>query len=132
LADCTVIKSSRLYQSPPLGPQDQPDFINAVVKIHTSTLPHDLLNLLLAIENKHGRIRQQHWGARTLDLDILLYGDQCINDPNLTIPHPEMLKRHFVLAPLREIEPDLVLPDGKKLALRLKDMLTFSVISIPQ
>ena len=94
---------SPLYASHPVGPQDQPDYVNAVLHIKTSLSAADLLKELQHIENSHGRERLVRWGARTLDLDILLYDQQTINEPNLQIPHPEMPKRAFVLYPLADI-----------------------------
>lgn len=101
---------SGLYHSLPMGPQDQPDYINAVMSITTSLPPLDLLHCLRTIENRQGRLRKEHWGARTLDLDILMYGDQIINQPELTVPHAGMATRSFVLYPLYEIAPQLVVP----------------------
>ncbi|MEY2666115.1 MAG: hypothetical protein RLZZ384_286 [Pseudomonadota bacterium] len=103
------IAFSSLYRSPPMGPQDQPDYVNAVMKI-TTTLPAlALLSAMQHIENEHGRVRLQRWGARTLDIDILLYGDQNIHLPDLTVPHIGITERAFVLYPLFEIAPDLVI-----------------------
>ncbi len=107
-----VINISQFYQTTPVGPQDQPDFVNAVVAIDTSLNAIDLLSQLQHIEQQQGRIRQQRWGPRTLDLDLLLYGDAIINTPQLTVPHPELLNRRFVIEPLLEIAPMLTLPDG--------------------
>jgi 2-amino-4-hydroxy-6-hydroxymethyldihydropteridine diphosphokinase len=102
---------SPLYQSEPVGPANQPDYINAVMHIETTLTPLALLHKLQTIENLHGRIRNERWGARTLDLDILLYDDQIINLAELSVPHPEMTKRSFVLRPLADIAPsDLVIP----------------------
>ncbi|MEX1056767.1 MAG: 2-amino-4-hydroxy-6-hydroxymethyldihydropteridine diphosphokinase, partial [Natronospirillum sp.] len=92
-----------------IGPEDQPDFVNAVAEISTSLSPTDLLSALQKMEHQQGRVRTEHWGPRTLDLDILLYGDQTIALPDLTVPHPEMLKRAFVLTPLLDLAPDLLL-----------------------
>ncbi len=103
---------SRLYRTAPVGPQDQDDFINAVVKVETTFPPLELLDRLQEIEQKHHRIRTVHWGPRTLDLDILLYGSEVIDSPRLKIPHPEMKRRGFVLVPLMDIASELVLPDG--------------------
>ena len=103
-------KVSSFYQSKPVGPQDQDDFINAVVEIETSLSPTELFTHLQAIEVAHGRKRRLRWGPRTLDLDILLYGTQTIDTPTLQIPHPEMTNRAFVLVPLMEIAPGLSLP----------------------
>ena len=105
-----VQASSSLYRSAPMGPQDQPDYINAVAQIGTSLEAETLLDALQAIEQAHGRVRDQHWGPRTLDLDILLYGDALIDTPRLKVPHPGMAERNFVLYPLAEIGGDLVIP----------------------
>lgn len=107
---------SRLYRSRPLGPQDQPDFINAVAVLDTALPPLELLDALQAIEAAQGRVRTRHWGPRTLDLDLLLYGNEQMDGPRLTLPHPGLVQRNFVLVPLAELAPDLVLPDGQKLA----------------
>ena len=102
---------SSLYHSLPMGPQDQPDYVNAVMSIATALLPIDLLRSLQAIENTQGRTRKgERWGARTLDLDILIYDDQLIELPDLTIPHPGLAQRSFVLYPLFEISPKLQIP----------------------
>lgn len=113
LPDSTLIGISCLYQSTPVGPQDQPDYLNAVAALDTELEPLPLLDALQAIETKHGRVRKEHWGARTLDLDILLFGDQTINHTRLIIPHPYLTQRSFVLIPLADINPDLKLPDGQ-------------------
>lgn len=107
--------ASPLYQSKPVGPQDQPDYINAVVRIETQLGPHDVLDLLQALEQGHGRIRKRHWGERSLDLDLLLYGNAFIHTPRLTVPHTYMLERGFVLYPLADINPELLLPNGNPL-----------------
>ena len=104
------IAMSSLYKSPPMGPKDQPDYINAVVALETSLSPNDLLSQLQGIEQQHGRVRQRHWGERTLDLDILLYGDEQINEPHLHVPHKGIAERAFVLYPLAEIAPNLLIP----------------------
>jgi 2-amino-4-hydroxy-6-hydroxymethyldihydropteridine diphosphokinase len=102
---------SSLYRSAPMGPQDQPDYINAVMAIATDLSPMALLRCLQSIENNHGRVRTgEQWGARTLDLDILIYGDQKIDLPELTVPHKGLVNRSFVLYPLFEIAPQLVVP----------------------
>jgi len=113
----TLIKHSSLYGSKPHGPQDQPDYVNAVAKIDTSLEPIALLDALQHIENTHHRIRtSQHWGARTLDLDLLLYEDQVIESERLTVPHPRITERPFVLYPLDEITNGLIFPNGKLLS----------------
>jgi 2-amino-4-hydroxy-6-hydroxymethyldihydropteridine diphosphokinase len=111
LANVVVTQCSSLYLSKPVGPQDQPDYINAVAVLETTLSPLDLLDQLQAIETQQGRVRGKvRWGPRTLDLDLLLYGDKKINNKRLTVPHPEMQNRDFVLIPLNEIAPDLVIP----------------------
>lgn len=104
-----LLARSSLYLSEPMGPQDQPEFINAVAAIETPLEPLVLLEILQAIENKHARKRESHWGPRTLDLDLLLYGDERILLPDLTVPHPGIAERSFVLLPLREIAPGLAI-----------------------
>ncbi len=102
---------SSLYHSLPMGPKDQPDYVNAVMAIATELGVLDLLHTLQAIESAHGRKRTgERWGARTLDLDILMYGDQRIDLPELTVPHPGIGGRAFVLYPWYEIAPELIIP----------------------
>ncbi|MGL4268200.1 MAG: 2-amino-4-hydroxy-6-hydroxymethyldihydropteridine diphosphokinase [Plesiomonas sp.] len=116
LPDSRLVAVSGLYRSKPMGPQDQPDYINAVAALDTQLAPLALLDATQQIELHHGRVRKaERWGPRTLDLDILLYGDQQIDHPNLTIPHYGMRSREFVLYPLAEIAPTLILPDGSTL-----------------
>lgn len=110
-----VRATSSLYASHPIGPA-QPDYVNAVAELETSLAPLALLDALQAIEQAHHRVRKEHWGPRTLDLDILLIDDQILNEPRLTVPHPFMLERNFVLIPLHEIAPNLLLPNGQTLA----------------
>ncbi|EEX34815.1 MULTISPECIES: 2-amino-4-hydroxy-6-hydroxymethyldihydropteridine diphosphokinase [Vibrio] len=113
-------QSSNLYSSTPMGPQDQPDYINAVVEITTELTPLELLNCTQAIEQEQGRVRKdERWGPRTLDLDIVLYGNEVMDSERLTVPHYGMKEREFVLYPLAEIAPNLTLPCGT----RLEDLL---------
>jgi 2-amino-4-hydroxy-6-hydroxymethyldihydropteridine diphosphokinase len=108
---------SSLYCSAPMGPQDQPDYINAVMAIVTESSPMALLRCLQSIENNHGRVRTgEQWSARTLDLDVLIYGDQKIDLPDLTVPHKGLAERAFVLYPLFEIAPQLVVPGNGSIA----------------
>jgi 2-amino-4-hydroxy-6-hydroxymethyldihydropteridine diphosphokinase len=117
LPETEVIKCSSLYQSLPMGPQDQPDFVNAVALIETALSPESLLQQTQLIESQQGRIRKvNRWGPRTLDLDLLMYGEQQINNEYLSVPHPGMKQREFVLYPLFEIAPELILPCGEKLS----------------
>lgn len=106
-----IINASSLYKSKPVGPQNQDDYINAVVQIETELEPTELLNCLQAIENEHGRVRAERWGPRTLDLDILMFGDKIIQNDRLTIPHAEITNRSFVLVPLAEIDSACVIPE---------------------
>ncbi|MCW9709784.1 2-amino-4-hydroxy-6-hydroxymethyldihydropteridine diphosphokinase [Avibacterium sp. 21-586] len=108
-----LLAVSHFYQSKPLGPQDQPDYVNAVACLATALAPLDLLDQLQRIEQEQGRVRLRRWGERTLDLDILLYGDQIIQSERLTVPHYDMQNREFVIVPLYDIAPNLTLPDGK-------------------
>ena len=115
LPDTEIKKVSSLYQSQPLGPQDQPDYVNAVACLETGLSPLALLDALQNIENEQGRIRLRRWGERTLDLDILLYDNQIIHNEHLTVHHHDMQNREFVIVPLYEISPELILPDGVSL-----------------
>lgn len=110
LAEC-----SGFYASAAIGPGEQPDYVNAVAALDTTLAPETLLDTLQGIEQQHGRERSVRWGARTLDLDILLFGAETIDTPRLSVPHPRMAERNFVLAPLAEIAPELTLPDGRSL-----------------
>lgn len=112
LPDSDLCRHSALYRSDPVGPAGQPDYINAVAELHTRLDAERLLDQLQAIEQAHQRVRLQHWGPRTLDLDLLLYGDTTIDTPRLNVPHPWMRERAFVLWPLAEIAPELTFPDG--------------------
>ena len=115
-----VLARSSLYRSAPVGYLDQPDFINAVVWIETELAPHALLDALLALEQEHGRTRQFQNAPRTLDLDVLLYDDLQYHQHGLTVPHPQMHRRAFVLQPLLEIAPDCVIPGVGTAALALQ------------
>lgn len=98
---------SSVYETPPLGPVEQPNYLNAVFAVETPLGPEDLLAAMLQIETNHLRQRHIHWGPRTLDLDLLLYGERIVSGPDLTLPHPHMNDRSFVLVPLCGIAPDL-------------------------
>ncbi len=110
LPETQLIAQSSLYCSAAVGYVDQPDFVNAVAAIRTTLTPQVLLHALLAIEREQGRVREFPNAPRTLDLDIALYGEQVIHEPGLSIPHPRMITRAFVLAPLAEIAPDAQVP----------------------
>ncbi|MAZ39951.1 MAG: 2-amino-4-hydroxy-6-hydroxymethyldihydropteridine diphosphokinase [Legionellales bacterium] len=122
-AEITLKDQSSLYQTKPLGNMPQADYINAVIAIETHLSPSQLLDVLLEIELLHGRKRDAtQWQARTLDLDILLYGDLCYHSERLTIPHYGIKDRAFVLVPLNELAPDLKLPDGTSVQQCLSDL----------
>ena len=110
-----LLSCSSLYQSAPVGYSDQPDFLNAVISVETSFSPTQLLGFLQHLENRYGRVRTFQNAPRTLDLDILLYNDQEIVLPDVVIPHPRLLERAFVIIPLLEIMPNLLLPDGRRI-----------------
>jgi 2-amino-4-hydroxy-6-hydroxymethyldihydropteridine diphosphokinase len=111
IPDTAYLCNSSFYRSKPVGSQDQPDYINAVVMLNTNLPALSLLERLQAIEIQQGRTRgSERWGPRTIDLDLLLYGDEQINHENLIVPHREMHKRNFVLYPLHEIDSELVIP----------------------
>ena len=116
LEQVTLCAVSPCYQSVPMGPSDQPDYVNAVAKLAVELSAIDLLRALQHIELTQGRERKnERWGPRTLDLDILLYGDQVINEPDLIVPHYGMKQREFVIWPLADLAPDLQLPCGTEL-----------------
>jgi 2-amino-4-hydroxy-6-hydroxymethyldihydropteridine diphosphokinase len=108
--DVQVVNLSSLYQSPPVDDSKQPDYINAIAQVDTHLTPLELLYVCQDIETKQHRIREKKWGARTIDLDIIIYGVQVIASKQLIIPHPEMMNRAFVLIPLAELEDDLKVP----------------------
>lgn len=125
-----VVARSSLYRSAPVGYADQPDFINAVAIIETTLTPHALLDAVLAIERAHGRVREFPNAPRTLDLDIVLYGDVVLQEPGLTIPHARMLERAFVMVPLAEIAPDAVVPGQGKVSDLAKRVSAASVAQL--
>jgi len=116
LPDTRRIACSSLYRTAPVGRTDQPDFINAVCEIETALPAHELMRALLAIERAHDRVRDIAGGPRTLDLDLLLYGDRVLDEPGLSVPHPRLHQRAFVLYPLQEIAPGLVIPGRGRVA----------------
>lgn len=104
-----LLNVSPIYETAPLGPAGQQDYLNSVACLATTLAPHALLDALLMIEQSRGRIRRERWGPRTLDLDLLLHGETALQDAQLTLPHPAMLERAFVLTPLHDLAPGLVL-----------------------
>ena len=116
IAGSQILTLSPIYRSTAVGPGDQPDYLNAVLALDTELRPLPLLDALQDIENRQGRERKLRWGARTLDLDLLLYDLDTLDHPRLTVPHPRLAERNFVLYPLADIcEPNLMLPGGTEL-----------------
>lgn len=116
-----VVAVSSLYRTPPWGKTDQPDFLNATAEVLTGHSPRELLDLCLDAERKLKRVRQERWGPRLIDIDILVFGDEAVHEHGLDVPHPRMLERAFVLAPLAEIAPDVMMK-GKTLAAWLAEL----------
>jgi 2-amino-4-hydroxy-6-hydroxymethyldihydropteridine diphosphokinase len=105
-----VAAVSSLRETEPVGVADQPRFLNGAVALDTAMTARELLDCLLAIERALGRERRERWGPRTIDLDLLLYGEEALDEPGLTVPHPRLHERRFALAPLAELDPELVIP----------------------
>ena len=112
--EITILGISSLYQTTAIGPGNQPDYINAAAMIETSLEPNVLLDFMQLIEHQQGRVREQHWGARTLDLDLLIYDQLMKSTTELTLPHPRAYERAFVLAPLADLDADLIIPNHGK------------------
>ena len=133
LKDVEFVCVSHDYASKPMGPQDQPDYVNAVACVKTALKPEQLLDLTQAIELEHGRVRkEERWGPRTLDIDILLFGNDVIETPRLTVPHYGLTEREFVVYPLFEIAPTLVLPNNQSLADITKTLPLNDLQQLPQ
>jgi 2-amino-4-hydroxy-6-hydroxymethyldihydropteridine diphosphokinase len=111
-----VVAVSGVYRTEPVGGPEQPEFLNAAVAISTTLSPHELLGLAQRIEGEQDRTREERWGPRTLDVDILLFGDITLHEADLEIPHPRLVERRFALEPLLEVDPRAALPDGTPLA----------------
>lgn len=123
------VKVSKLYQSPPMGPQDQPNYLNAVAELNTDLTPLDLLDQLQRFEKEAGRVRLRRWGERTLDLDLLIYGDEKIQNERLTVPHIGILERDFVVIPLLDLDADLHINDQPLKNLELIQQPTLTVLA---
>jgi 2-amino-4-hydroxy-6-hydroxymethyldihydropteridine diphosphokinase len=132
MLETRLVRHSSLYRNPPVGYPDQPEFVNAVAEIRTRLAPRDLLDQLLALERNQGRTRDFANAPRTIDLDILLYGGHVVNEPGLTIPHPRMLERAFVLVPLAEIAPDAVVPGVGRVSGLVKRVDASGLVKLPE
>ena len=130
----SVVKCSSIFQSRAITLDNEPqdDYLNAVIKIETEFTAEQLLDALLVIENDQGRKREKRWGARTLDLDILLYGDQIIQNKRLTVPHAEIENRNFVLLPLQQVEPDINIPGKKPLKELLNEVSDQALVEVDE
>ncbi|HWJ76221.1 MAG TPA: 2-amino-4-hydroxy-6-hydroxymethyldihydropteridine diphosphokinase [Kaistia sp.] len=124
----TVLAASPIYETPPWGPVPQGPYLNACIAVETSLPARALLDLGLAIEREHGRERAIRWGPRTLDIDLLAYGDVAIDEPGLAVPHPRMSERAFVLVPLADIAPRLVI-SGKPIGTWLAMLQTSAIVA---
>lgn len=122
LDNTELIAVSPIYETAAWGNTNQDDFLNLCCLLETTFSPEDLLEQTQAIESRLGRVRHEHWGPRTIDIDLLLYDDQTLKSAQLTLPHPYMRQRAFVLQPLLDIEPKLTLPNGNKLAEYLEQL----------
>ena len=105
-----VTAVSEIRETEPVGPVEQGPFLNGAVRIETAVGPRELLDRLLAVEQRLGRVREERWGPRTIDLDLLLYGDEAVDEPGLTVPHPRLHERRFALEPLADLAPSLEIP----------------------
>ena len=126
-----LIKVSSFFRTNAIGPGEQPDYINAAAKVKTTLSAYQLLDFLQLIENRQGRIRTLRWGARTLDLDILLYDQIVENSERLTIPHPRLHERAFVLAPLVDLDPQLAIPNRENVSRLLANCSLQGVVKLP-
>ena len=106
-----VLAVSQLRETEPVGVRDQPPFLNGAVAVETTRTPRELLDLLLEIERSLGRVREERWGPRTVDLDLLVYGDEVVDEPGLRVPHARLHERRFALEPLAELDPQLEVPE---------------------
>jgi len=112
----SVLRSSRVYETDPVGGPPQPEFLNAVLEVRTELEPRELLKVCLEVESETGRVRGERWGPRVIDLDLLTYGGIEMDEPELTLPHPRMHERAFVLVPLLELDADPPLPGGRRVS----------------
>ena len=133
LPQTSIRRQSAVYRTPAWGRTDQPDFLNAVVELQTRMVPRVLLDALLEIEQRFGRVRraEDRWGPRVLDLDLLIYGDETLDEPGLSLPHPRLHECAFVLVPLAEIAPGLVVPGRGKVGDLLAAVDASGIEAIP-
>jgi 2-amino-4-hydroxy-6-hydroxymethyldihydropteridine diphosphokinase len=132
LATLGQVRVSQLYQSPPMGPQDQPHYVNAVVELVTDLAPLALLDHLQQFEQDAGRVRLRHWGERTLDLDLLLYGQEQIQTERLTVPHVGIFERDFVLIPLLNLDAEMHIQQQSLKQLDIIQQPTLTVLATPE
>lgn len=132
LEHTTLVTHSVFYQNPPMGPIPQNSYVNAVAHVRTSLSPEALLTHLHAIERQQGRERTIHWGPRILDLDLILYGNHTQSTPALTLPHPGLYARNFVLIPLADIAPSLILPSGSPITAYITPKMYETLHPIPE
>ena len=126
-----LVACSRVYSSPPMGDAALHEFLNAALLIETRLSARELLALALAVETNLGRVRTVRWGPRTLDIDLLWLADVTVDEPGLTVPHPGLAEREFVLRPAADLLPELVLPDGRTVARALSEMESHACIPLP-
>jgi 2-amino-4-hydroxy-6-hydroxymethyldihydropteridine diphosphokinase len=117
-----VVAVSALRETEPVGPVEQPSFLNGAVALETELSPRELLDVLLAVERRLGRERRERWGPRTIDLDLLLYGDRSLDEPGLSLPHPRLHERRFALEPLAELDPELEIPGRGRVKMLLAEL----------
>jgi 2-amino-4-hydroxy-6-hydroxymethyldihydropteridine diphosphokinase len=117
-----VTAVSEIRETEPVGPVEQGPFLNGAVRIETDLGPRDLLERLLAVEQRFGRVREERWGPRTIDLDLLLYGDEILDEPGLTVPHPRLHERRFALEPLADLAPSLEIPGRGRISVLLAEL----------
>jgi 2-amino-4-hydroxy-6-hydroxymethyldihydropteridine diphosphokinase len=118
--DVTAV--SEIRETEPVGPVEQGAFLNGAVRIETDLGPRELLERLLAVEQRLGRVREERWGPRTIDLDLLLYGDEAVDEPGLTVPHPRLHERRFALEPLADLAPSLEIPGRGPISVLLAEL----------